>query len=57
MWTILLKEKGEAFEKFKKFKNLVEQETQSKVKTFRTDRGGEFLSLEFQEYYEKNGIR
>ena len=27
MWSILLKEKGEAFEKFKKFKTMVEQET------------------------------
>lgn len=27
MWTILLKEKSEAFEKFKKLRNLIEQET------------------------------
>ena len=27
MWTILLKEKSEAFDKFKKFKNVVEKET------------------------------
>ena len=40
MWTVLLKEKSEAFEKFKNFKKLVEQETQNKIKMFRTDRGG-----------------
>ena len=57
MWTILLKEKSEAFNKFKSFKALVEQETKGVLKTFRTDRGGEFMSREFQEYCTKNGIR
>ena len=37
MWTILLKEKSEVFEKFKKFKAMVEQESKQKVQTFRTD--------------------
>lgn len=49
MWSILLKGKDEAFEKFKKFKAMIEQETGASIKTFRTDRGGEFLSNEFQE--------
>ena len=35
---------------------LLEKETQHKIKTFRTDRGGEFLSLKFQAYCRKNGI-
>ena len=56
MWSYLLKEKSEAFEKFKGFKTLVEQETREKIKIFRTDRGGEFLSQEFQAYCEKEGI-
>lgn len=56
MWTILLKEKSEVFEKFIKFKAHVEKETQNKVVTFRTDRGGEFLSLEFQEYCENMAL-
>ncbi|KAG7578674.1 Integrase catalytic core [Arabidopsis thaliana x Arabidopsis arenosa] len=56
MWTILLKEKSEAFEKFKKFKVIVEQETGETIKTFRTDRGGEFVSYEFQTFCESNGI-
>ena len=47
MWTVLLKTKGEAFEKFKSFKILVEQETHTKLKTLRTDRGGEFTSHDF----------
>lgn len=43
MWTILLKEKGEALEKFKKFKILAEQEIGTAIKTFRTDRGRVYL--------------
>ncbi|KAG7557329.1 Zinc finger CCHC-type superfamily [Arabidopsis suecica] len=57
MWSILLKEKSEAFEKFKKFKVLVEQETGTSIKTFRTDRGGEFVSHEFQNFCDKAGIQ
>ena len=56
MWSVLLKEKGEAFEKFKKFKLLAEKETRTTLKTFRSDRGGEFMSHEFQLYCETNGI-
>ncbi|KAG7599586.1 Reverse transcriptase RNA-dependent DNA polymerase [Arabidopsis suecica] len=55
MWSILLKEKSETFEKFKKFKMLVEQETGTSIKTFRTDRGGEFISHEFQSFCDKTG--
>lgn len=57
MWTILLKEKGDAFEKFKKFKRLVEQESGMNVQTFRTDRGGEFISQEFISFCDDSGIK
>ena len=57
MWTMLLQEKSEAFEKFKNFKKLVEQETKCKIKTFRSDRGGEFCSKEFHMYCDENGIK
>lgn len=43
MWTALLKEKNEAFEKFKNFKILAEQETHTKLKNLRTNRGDEFI--------------
>ncbi|XP_033129820.1 uncharacterized protein LOC103872873 isoform X1 [Brassica rapa] len=56
MWTVLLKEKSESFEKFKNFRKSVTQETQTEIKTFRTDRGGEFTSHEFQHYCDKHGI-
>ena len=57
MWSILMKEKSEAFTKFKRFKAVVEQESGAMIKTFRTDRGGEFTSHEFQEFCEKEGIK
>ncbi|KAL8107152.1 hypothetical protein AgCh_023814 [Apium graveolens] len=56
MWVYLLKEKSNAFEMFKRFKALVENETEKRIKTLRTDRGGEFFSNEFRKYCEKSGI-
>ena len=56
MWTILIKEKNEALEKFKIFKLRTEQETKTELKALRTDRGGEFVSHEFQSYCDKYGI-
>lgn len=56
MWSILLKNKGDAFEKFQKFKAIVELETKAKIKCFRSDRGGEFTSNTFNEYCENQGI-
>ena len=57
MWSMLLKEKSEAFEKFKRLRKTVEQETGKKIITFRTDRGGEFVSRDFNDYCESTGIR
>lgn len=57
MLSLLLREKGEAFNKFKSFKASVEQETGTTIKKFRTDRGGEFLSTEFQAYCDASGIQ
>lgn len=57
MWTILLKEKGDAFQKFRNFKTMVEQESDARIQTFRTDRGGEFVSLEFNSFCEDTGIK
>ena len=57
MWVAFLKEKSEAFQHFEKFKNLAESESEEYVKCFRTDRGGEFNSEEFNAYCEENGIK
>ncbi|KAI3518152.1 hypothetical protein L1887_06594 [Cichorium endivia] len=56
MWVYLLKSKDEAFQAFKNFRSKVETETGEKVKVFRTDRGGEFLSNEFTKYCNETGV-
>jgi len=42
MWCYLMKEKSDAITYFKKFKAMVEKETDNAIKVLRTDRGGEF---------------
>lgn len=55
-WIYFLKFKSETFENFKKFKALVEKQSGKSVKALHTDRGGEFLSKNFDEFCEENGI-
>eukprot|EP00253_Pinus_taeda_P031019 PITA_31019 len=50
VWIGLMKHKDEAFEKFKSFKDLVENESTHKIKSLRSDRGGEFTSNEFFDF-------
>lgn len=57
MWVYFIREKSEAFGKFKLWQNLVENETGKKVKKLRTDRGGEFTSDEFNKYCNDHGIK
>ena len=56
-WVVLLKYKDEAFEKFKIFKVLVENELDLKIKCPRSDRGGEFISDDFFNFCEQHGIK
>jgi len=56
-WAYFLKHKSEAFEKFKTFRQLIENEVEEKISTLRTDNGGEFTSNEFQSYCRDNGIK
>lgn len=51
-----MKFKSETFENFKKFKSFVEKQSGCRIKSLRTDRGGEFMSNEFSSFYEENGI-
>ena len=52
-----LKKKSEAFEHFTIFKEMVENETELKIKTLRSDNGGEFTSIELWNYCEEHGIK
>jgi transposase InsO family protein len=56
-WVAFLKEKDEAFEKFKIFKALTENQTRKRLKAVRSDRGGEFMSSDFKEFCDKHGIK
>ena len=49
-WIYLLKEKYEAFNKFKEFKVLVKRQSGCNIKILRFDRGEEFTSNEFYNY-------
>ncbi|XP_023513203.1 uncharacterized protein LOC111777714 [Cucurbita pepo subsp. pepo] len=51
-----LAEKFEALTIFKSFKNHVEKEIGDFIRCLRTDRGGEFTSLEFNNFCKTNGI-
>jgi hypothetical protein len=53
----LFEKKSEAFEKFKVFKALIENQTGKRLKVVRSDRGGEFSSGNFKEFYDKHGIK
>ncbi|KAI0515512.1 hypothetical protein KFK09_008177 [Dendrobium nobile] len=57
MWVYLLKSKSEAHSVFSKFKIMVENESEMKIKALRTDRGGEFQSFEFKKLCKENGIK
>jgi len=50
VWAFFMKEKSEAFSKFKEFKEIVEGEVEQKIRCLRTDNGGEYSSGEFSQY-------
>jgi hypothetical protein len=47
-WIYFLGKKYEVFDKFKELKDLVENQTEEKIKVLRTDNGGEFCGNEFE---------
>ena len=55
-WIYFLKKKSKAFDRFKEFKALMENQTKKKIKVLRIDNGGEFCTKEFEEFYKKCSI-
>jgi transposase InsO family protein len=55
--VFFLKNKSEAFENFKIYKEMVENEMDSRIKFLRFDNGGEFTSKEFMDYCNSHGIK
>jgi transposase InsO family protein len=52
-----LMNKSEAFEKFKVYKEMAENEMHSKIKFLRYNNGGDFTSKEFMDYCSRHGIK
>ena len=57
MIVMFLKQKSNAFQMFKWYLARVEKETGKSLKCLRSDRGGEFTSREFEEFYNDKGIK
>ena len=52
-----LKNKSEAFENFKVYKGMVQNEMDSKIKCLISNNGVEFTSKEFTDYYNSHEIK
>ncbi|KAL4295708.1 hypothetical protein GQ457_12G031050 [Hibiscus cannabinus] len=55
-YIYLMHHKSEALEKFKEFKNEVHNQHAKSIKALRSDRGGEYLSQDFDELLKECGI-
>ena len=57
VWVYPLKQKSDVFNQFLEWKAAVEKSSGHKVKTLRTDNGGEFTSTEFENYLKSEGVK
>ena len=57
VWVYFLKTKDEAFGKFVEWLSLVENQSEKRLKTLRTDNGLEFCNRQFNEFCEAKGIQ
>ena len=55
-WTLFLKSKDQAFERFSSLVPQLENACKSKLRAIRSDNGLEFVNSEFNEYCRENGI-
>jgi hypothetical protein len=56
-WIYFLKDKSDTFDKFKEYKAFIEKQTGKHVKILRTENGGEFESLQFEDFWKSTGIK
>lgn len=57
VFIFILKKKSDVFAAFKEFKAFVENQTNKKIKVFRTDNGTEYSSNEFKQFFKRSGIQ
>ena len=55
-WIYFLKKKSEALDVFKSFNSHFKTQHERKIKSLRTDNGGEFITTEFSNYLKSQGI-
>ena len=55
-YIYLMHHKSEALEKFREYKTEVENLLGKTIKILRSDRGGEYMDLRFQDYMIEHGI-
>lgn len=55
-WTIFLNYKNEAFEMFKNFAKKIQNQKSIKIRTIKSDHGGEFEKENFKKICNKKGI-
>ena len=55
-WVYSLKSKDQVFDRFLEWKALVENSSGKRLKTLRTDNGGEYVSNKFDSYLKEEGI-
>lgn len=56
LWTYLIKRKYEVFEVFKKFKSMIERQSDHKLKVLKMNSGGEYVSNDFGSFCDKKGL-
>jgi transposase InsO family protein len=56
-WIYFLKAKSDTFDKFKEYKAFIEKQTGKHIRTLRKDNGGEFESLQFEDFCKEARIK
>lgn len=56
IFVYIIKKKSAVFDCFVKFKNLMENQLDKKIKIIRSDNGGEYINDSFKVFCEKHGI-